>query len=314
MFERSRCRNGKQAFTLIELLVVISIIALLLSILMPSLHKARRSAKSVVCQAQLKTLISAIHTYAGFNADFVVPSYNMRGVTGSTSRPYDGWGPILDRDNYVSGNGELTNNPFVCPDTQDIPGVPFFRSGAKAGQAEGYMDWPAIVTISGSYARTIPRRGFDKLIRVAYWINGDNPTGLPRALQQGIHFTGSVGYGPNLSGQIMKHNRFADFKRPAQLVALADGFYSGKQEATRVMDQGRRIGYRHQRSDLYANVAFADGHVSVIKGDRFPRKHDEGISLEEARRDNLGGGPTLYSDPNRYLSEKKVSGRINQQD
>jgi prepilin-type N-terminal cleavage/methylation domain-containing protein len=52
-------RFGKDGFTLVELLVVISIIAMLLAILIPSLNNARLQARSIVCRAHLKQLGAA---------------------------------------------------------------------------------------------------------------------------------------------------------------------------------------------------------------------------------------------------------------
>jgi prepilin-type N-terminal cleavage/methylation domain-containing protein len=60
----------KKAFTLIELLVVIAIIAMLLSIVVPSLGKARRYAKKVICATNLHQIQIAGITYANSNRDF----------------------------------------------------------------------------------------------------------------------------------------------------------------------------------------------------------------------------------------------------
>jgi prepilin-type N-terminal cleavage/methylation domain-containing protein len=65
--------KNKRGFTLVELLVVISIIALLLSILMPSLNKVREQGKSVVCAANLHQFGLVFAMYAQNNNDRFMP-------------------------------------------------------------------------------------------------------------------------------------------------------------------------------------------------------------------------------------------------
>lgn len=56
--------GARPAFTLIELLVVIAVLAILMSILVPSLGKAREQGRAAVCMSNVKQLILAFRLYA----------------------------------------------------------------------------------------------------------------------------------------------------------------------------------------------------------------------------------------------------------
>ena len=92
-------------FTLVELLVVIGIIALLISILLPSLGRARESANAVKCAANLKQIYTAIEIYTNVSRGYIMPS---TAGTGSSQR-HNWWGiEVIGSTfgvNRVSGSG-----------------------------------------------------------------------------------------------------------------------------------------------------------------------------------------------------------------
>lgn len=58
---------ARRGFTLIELLVVVAIIAMLISILVPALGRARQQGRAVVCESNLRMLAFAVQMYADAN-------------------------------------------------------------------------------------------------------------------------------------------------------------------------------------------------------------------------------------------------------
>ena len=137
-FRGSQCklrhvRHGKSghrpAFTLIELLVVISIIALLLSILMPALNKVKRQAKALICSTRLKSIGTALVTYSGDFNNKIPPTFpmNEEEYQGAMAHTFaDNWidrvAPYMGKVETTSGFGSSAyNSPyFRCPTQEYI--------------------------------------------------------------------------------------------------------------------------------------------------------------------------------------------------
>lgn len=100
----------RRAFTLVELLVVIGIIALLISILLPSINAARSQANTTACLSNIRQVAAAILMYSGASKGSLPPNI-------STPAPGLYWDDEARVGQYLrtTGNTDRRRTVLVCP-------------------------------------------------------------------------------------------------------------------------------------------------------------------------------------------------------
>jgi prepilin-type N-terminal cleavage/methylation domain-containing protein/prepilin-type processing-associated H-X9-DG protein len=124
-YRKISATRNPPGFTLVELLVVIGIIALLISILLPALNKARQQAMTTQCLSNMRQIGMACFQYANDNNGRMVPfGYLVNG----NATPSTYWDDILVYCGYLprpspmaktgsttTDPNEYTNSAFYCP-------------------------------------------------------------------------------------------------------------------------------------------------------------------------------------------------------
>jgi prepilin-type N-terminal cleavage/methylation domain-containing protein len=266
----------KRGFTLVELLVVISIIAILLAILMPSLNKAKQQASAIVCLANVRSLSTAWFMYVGDNNGKIVGAHTwLSGPDTPAGKKYAKYYDITAV--YADNKLNYLSNWVELPQAEDgtrkemAPTVEQEMIGIRRG-----LLYPYLKKIEVYHCPT------DKRL-----VNGQKGTGAYRSYS----IAGCMdGYWSTVGLRVVK--RFSQIRTPSRKYVFVEEYWNSPGSAYTWNSQAWQL---NPLSDKWTDpLSTAHGNKSILG---FSDGHGEAVKWKDKRTIEFSQNKSGHNDP-----------------